>query len=218
MQRSGRSARLSFRHDTCLHSLKCGINNEKMRLILAITAISFSLGCADPKPMASSNVRAITSVQLLNEAVLGSSPTDAVPMLLKHSNATWTPKQVILDYKDNACYGAMVHYNRSNSFYQLRAAINSRFASYENPTFAASPTMGIWRIEDLGFSIQLSINNDEDTYTVIYILFVNLKTIASKLEELHEKEPQLFHEQTVDDFIDSLKKTESSDTSAPNGH
>jgi hypothetical protein len=203
-----------------------------MRLILAITAISFSLGCADPKPMASSNVRAITSVQLFNEAVLGSSPTDAViyrgwrsgrgggfdVWYSKHTNATWTPKQVILDYKDNACYGAMVHYDRSNSFYQLRAAINSRFASYENPTFAASPTMGIWRIEDLGFSIQLSINNDEDTYTVIYILFVNLKTIASKLEELHEKEPQLFHEQTVDDFIDSLKKTESSDTSAPNGH
>jgi len=157
------------------------------------------------------------SVQLFNEAVLGSSPTDAIPMLLTFANATWSPKQVVLDYKDDACYGAMIHYNRSRSFEMLRAAFNSRFGKHEQPTFADDPTMGIWRMEDAGFAIQLSDDEDEDAFMAIYILFVDHETMATKLDELHDAEPELFDDFPVECFIEGLRKTDTPDPETPNG-
>jgi len=157
------------------------------------------------------------SVQLFNEAVLGSSSTDAIPMLLSTANANWSPKQVVLDYKDDACYGAMIHYERSHSFELLRSAINSRFGKHEQPTFADYPTMGIWRMEDTGFAIQLSDDDDEDSFMAIYILFVDPETMATKLEELSEIEPELFDDFPLECFTDGLRSMDSLEPKTPDG-
>jgi len=153
-----------------------------------------------------------SSVQLFNEAVLGSSSTDAIPVLLTCPNAEWSPRQVVLDYKDGACYGAMVHYDRSRSFEAIRSAINLRFGKHEQPSFADDPTMGIWRMDDAGFSIQLSDDEEEDSYMAIYVQFVDPATMASKLEELNETEPELFEDFPLNDVTDALDETE---TTAP---
>ncbi len=155
------------------------------------------------------------SVQLFNEAVLGSAPTDTIPMLLPNTTSAWAPKQVVLDYKDNACYGAMIHYERSRPFESLRRAFNLRFHAHENETFATEPTMGIWRMEDAGFAIQLSDNEDEDSFMAIYIRFVDPATMADKIDDLRVKEPSLFDDFPVEDFTESPRESESEDSQKP---
>jgi len=159
--------------------------------------------------MTASQPKSDANVQLFNESVLGSAPTDAIPMLLPNETATWSPKQVILDYKDNACYGAMIHYERSQPFESLRDAINLRFGDYEQPTFAKHPTMGIWRMEDSGFTIQLSDSDDEDSYMAIYIRFVDPATMADKIDDLHESDPELFDDFPADEFTEALRDMDS---------
>lgn len=157
------------------------------------------------------------NVQLFNESVLGSDPTESIPILLPNVIATWAPKQVVLDYKDNACYGAMVHYERSHPFETLRRAINSRFGEHEQPTFANDPTMGIWRIEDAGFTIQLSDSDDEDSYMAIYVLFVDPASMATKLEELSKTKPEMFEDFPLHDFIDALRESDTANPTNPDG-
>ncbi len=158
-----------------------------------------------------------SKVQLFNEAVLGSSSTDAKPVLLMCPNAEWSPRQVVLDYKDGVCYGAMVLYDRSQSFELIRSAINSRFGKHEQPFFADDPTMGIWRMDDAGFSIQLSDDDADDSYVVIYVQFVDPATMASKLAELNETQPELFEEFPLDDFTDALREADTTDPTSADG-
>ncbi|TWU27941.1 hypothetical protein [Novipirellula artificiosorum] len=176
-----------------------------MKHLLALIVLSLTFGCAEPNQMPENELPPDARVQLFNEAVLGSSPTDAIPMLLTTANTNWSPKQVVLDYKDDVCYGAMIHYERSRSFETLRTAINSRFGKHEQPTFADDPTMGIWRMEDSGFAIQLSRDDEEDEFVAVYIQFVDPETMATKLEELHNAEPELFEDFPIECFTDGLR-------------
>lgn len=185
-----------------------------MNRLLAFVILSLTLGCKGSDNMAMNNPSSETPVQLFNEAVLGSSPTDAIPMLLTSASVEWSPRQVVLDYKEDACYGAMVHYDRSQSFEVLRSAINTRFGKHEQPTFANDPTMGIWRMDDAGFTIQLSDDEDGESYMVIYILFVDPATMATKLEELSEAEPELFEGFPLKDFTDAAQNSHNE----PDGH
>ena len=188
-----------------------------MKQFLVVIALAFVLGCSKQQNMTANHFQADESVQLFNESVLGSAPTDAVPMLLANPTATWAPKQVVLDYKDNACYGAMIHYERSHPFESLRRAINSRYGDYEQPTFANDPMMGIWRMENAGFAIQLSDSEDEDSYMAIYIRFVDPATMATKLEELMETKPELFDNFPLEEFTEALRDADSTDAATPDG-
>lgn len=138
-------------------------------------------------------------------------------MLLTSAKADWSPRQVVLDYKDGACYGAMVHYDRSRSFEVLRAAINTRFGKHEQPTFADDPTMGIWRMDNAGFTIQLSDNKDEDSYMAIYVQFIDPTTMADKLEELNETEPELFEGFPLDEYTDALRESDTTNRTKSDG-
>ncbi len=176
-----------------------------MKHLLFVTVILTAIGCTDQRQMTATKSQADESVQFFNESVLGSAPTDAIAMLLPNATATWAPKQVVLDYKDNSCYGAMIHYERSHPFESLRRAFNLRFQAHENPTFANDPTMGIWRMEDAGFTIQLSDSEDEDSFMAIYIRFVDPVTMADKIDDLRAKKPELFDDFPVEDFTESLR-------------
>lgn len=187
-----------------------------MMCLLALIVVLLVPGCTEPDQVAMNQSQTKPNVQLFNEAVLGSSPTDSVPLLLANPGPTWSPKQVILDYKDGACYGAMVHYERSHSFEVLRSAINSRFTEHEQPTFADDPTMGIWRMDDEGFTISLSDDDEEDSFVAIYILFVDPETLATKLEELNESDPELFNDFPLEDFTEGLRNTDTPEVELPN--
>ena len=168
-------------------------------------------------PITTADTTVTSGVQLFNESVLSSAPTDSLPMLLPCPDIAWTPRQVILDYKDNACYGAMVHYDRTQSFEALRDAMNSRFGKHEQPTFANDPTMGIWRMDDAGFTIQLTDDEEEDSYMAIYILFVDPLTMADKLDELSESDPELFDDFPLDCFTDGLRNPDQDVPEIPDG-
>ena len=183
-----------------------------MNRTLLLAVLCSTLGCAQPRAMPPSTDS--TSVQLFNESVLCSSPTDSIPMLLPNDNARWVPQQVILDYKDNACYGAMVHYSKSDSFEHLRDAINTRFSKNEVEGFGDDPDMGLWRIEDSQFAIQLT--DDDDSYVVAYVCFVDPDTVISTPEHLHETEPDLFDDVDLPDLVDRLNDLDSA-VATPDG-
>ena len=147
--------------------------------------------------------------RLFNESVLGSAPTDALPMLLPGASAAWAPMQIMLDYKDNACYGAMIRYERKHSFESLRRAINARFGKHENATFAKNPAMGIWRVEDARFTIQLSDSDDEDCYTALYVTLVAPGGMADKLEQLRERKPDMFRDFPIEQVLKELRDMDS---------
>lgn len=188
-----------------------------MKRFLVVTALASTLGCSYPNTMTTSKTEANEEVQLFNESVLGSAPTDAIPVLLPNADASWAPSQVVLDYKENACYGAMVHYERSRSFESLRRGINSRFGDHEQPTFAKDPAMGIWRMEDAGFTIQLNDSEDEDSYTAIYVRFIDPTVMADKIDELRETNPELFDDFPVDEFTEALRDTGTEDSKDQQG-
>ncbi|MEM9368011.1 MAG: hypothetical protein AAGD07_18620, partial [Planctomycetota bacterium] len=79
------------------------------------------------------------------------------------------------------------------------------------------PTMGIWRMDDAGFTIQLSDDDEEDSYMAIYVQFVDPATMAIKLEELNETEPELFEDFPFGDFVDALREDGSEDPTTPDG-
>lgn len=111
-------------------------------------------------------------------------------MLLPATAEAWTPHQIILDYKERACYGAMIHYPKSGTFEELRAGFNARWAAFESPDFAEDPSMAIWRNEDEQFTIQLT--EKEESFLAIYVCFIDGDTMGRKLGELYEEEPELF--------------------------
>jgi hypothetical protein len=76
--------------------------------------------------MATNNPSSEARVQFFNEAVLGFSRPTRSQVLLPSATARWSPRQGFLDFKDDVCYRAMVHYDRTMSFEMLRAAFNTQ--------------------------------------------------------------------------------------------
>ena len=72
-------------------------------------------------------------------------------------------------------------------------------------------------MEDAGFTIQLSENEDEDSFMAIYIRFVDPATMADKIDDLRVKEPSLFDNFPVEDFTESLRESDSEDSQKPDG-
>ena len=167
-------------------------------LIMCCLVSVFSFGCRRQDRAPTDIRQTQSSVQFFNEALLGADPTQPIPVLLPSETAKWVPKQVVIDYDKNACVGAIIHYEREYSFEELRDALNLRFSSYEDTAFAKDPKMGIWRVENSGFTIQLSDNEEEDSYIAIYIRFADSSIVSERLEELYESDPELFEGFTVD--------------------
>lgn len=131
-------------------------------------------------------------VQLFNDSVLGSPLEDSRPLLNSTESIGWQPRQIILDYKENECYGAMVHYDRKNPFETLREGLNEKYGKFEIPEFASDPEFGMWRVVDGEFAIQLTANENEESFVALYVCFVDGNTMAAKLGELYESSPELF--------------------------
>ncbi|MCD0457843.1 hypothetical protein [Roseiconus lacunae] len=188
-----------------------------MHRVLPLIVFPLLCGCTDSRTSVDSVAVPVSSVQLFNESILGATLSDPLPTLLPRAKATWFPRQVILDYKDNACYGAMIHYDRTQPFELLRGAINLRFGEFEFKDFADDPTMGLWRSEEQGFAIQLSDDEDDESFRVTYLRFVEPATIADTLEDLRESEPELFQGIPADDMIDAFREMDSVDSQMPEG-
>jgi hypothetical protein len=158
-----------------------------------------SLGDDDAKRLAATETTAegtVTRVQFFNEKVLGELGTTATTTLLPADKDAWSPKTIALDYENGLCYGAIVHYPKTASFEELRSAINGRFKTWESTTFASDPTMGIWRNEDEGFTIQLT--EDDDSFQAIYVRWAEAEIVSRKIEEAFE-DPEILREFLRDD-------------------
>ena len=151
-----------------------------MKTLLGLAILIFiTAGCRPQNVLPHSQKGSSPSVQLLNEGVLGSPPTTPVPVLRPCDPRDWVPTQVVLDYAGNRCRGALVYYDKSLPFEQLRAAINEDFADDEVASFQADPEMGIWRNERDQFAIQLT--EDDDYLLAIYLTFVDPHVAVTKL-------------------------------------
>ncbi len=144
-----------------------------MKYILALIAILLA------------NTVNAQELQHFNPAILGKSVDDNIVLLLPASNNAIKPINILTDIneKDGKFYAATVIYQNKISFEDARISINKLYKKYEEESFAKNPLMGLWRNEDKGFSIQLTINEDENVIQVIYISFVQRNTTEPVVRE-----------------------------------
>jgi hypothetical protein len=108
-------------------------------------------------------------LQLFDPSVLGKSTKYALVPLQPREPFAVSPETVQLDIDQDRYYAATVGYPRAISLEDARRALNALYKRWESDTFAEDPTMGTWRHEEAGFSIQLS--EDEDNVVIIYIKY-----------------------------------------------
>ena len=155
-----------------------------MKIILLFTSLTLAVAGCHSRPEREIDSRDGSTVELFNDAILQSSSSEDLPMLITTGGDAWSPIDVNLDE-----YGAVVKYAKTGTFEDLRRGLNQRYAEHEVDTFADDPEMGLWRNEEAGFAIQLT--EDSDTYSVIYVSFLDEEAWAKKVAEVLSNHPEL---------------------------
>ena len=63
----------------------------------------------------------------------------------------------------------VVHYGRNVTLEQARESLNEKYKKYQQPSFAENKEMGLWRVTDRKFAIQLPKTDEE--VRIIYLPF-----------------------------------------------
>lgn len=116
--------------------------------------------------------------------VFGKSVDDAVILLLPGDAAAIQPLTIMTDVKDGKYYAATVTFPETVTLAQARASLNALYPGTEKSSFADDPNMGLWRVEQHRFAIQVS--HDKTGLRVIYITFQPTKEIIKTLQNLSE--------------------------------
>ncbi|QEG02173.1 hypothetical protein Mal15_62580 [Stieleria maiorica] len=145
------------------------------------------------------------TVALLNHATLFAAEQDVTADLIDDGERAWRPCDIAKDE-----FGAIVQYDKVGTFEELRSRLNTEYPSHETANFANDPDMGIWRIDDPGFTIQLSQDDEEDVYTAIYLRFVDPTTMADAIENVATDNPDLVNDFNWQGFADGLRASERS--------
>jgi len=113
-------------------------------------------------------------IRLFDPGVLGQPVDHAVKILLPADAKAIEPKAIQLDVQSGKYSGAIARYGRSISLEEARESLNRKYKKFEQPSFSDNKQMGLWRVTDAKFAIQL--NQDEEGTSVLYLPFKNAKT------------------------------------------
>lgn len=177
----------------------------KIHAFTVIVSLLAFAGCDSRRERVES--RPDFSVGVFNHDVLFTH-AEGLPKVLGKESSDWNPSDIAIDE-----YGALVRYDKIGSFADLRNAIDHQFAEHTVDGFENDLEMGLWRIEDPGFAIQLT--EDEDFFTIAYVRFIDELTMADKFEEFATENPDLVD--GVDGFnwqcfVAALRETGDSST------
>ena len=112
-----------------------------------------------------------------NPEIFGKGANSTVTLLLDKSGEI-NPSLIQLDVKDGRFYGATLRYPAEITLDEARRSLNKLYARWQKPNFTNDPTMGLWRNQEKGFSIQLT--RDTNEIVVIYISFSQIDATKSK--------------------------------------
>lgn len=138
-----------------------------------LTCSSFALS-GEPTPSENETSR----LRLFNTTIFGKTAAEPVVLLKPARPGELDPATVMVDIEDGKYFAATLRYRKEVTFADARRSLNTVYAKHEKKDFANFPSMGLWRNERDGFSIQLS--EDEDSLVVIYIKFRALRATEKK--------------------------------------
>jgi hypothetical protein len=110
-------------------------------------------------------------LQLLNTEVFHQSVDIPITTLRSRRLDQIEPSVIQLDVADGKYYAATLIYPKTLAFSDARRAINRVYKKYEHEKFSDNPQMGLWRVEDSKFAIQLTEHEDGEHLQVIYVTF-----------------------------------------------
>jgi len=108
-------------------------------------------------------------IRLIDPGVLGRPTDEAVKFLLPAATAAIEPKTIQVDVSMGKYSGAMARYGGSVTFEEAREHLNKKYKKYEQPSYSDNKQMGLWRVTDERFAIQLI--HDEEGTSVLYLPF-----------------------------------------------
>jgi len=108
-------------------------------------------------------------IKLADPGVLGQSADEAVKLFISAAPKAIEPQTIQVDLEDGKYSGVMVHYGRNVTLEQARESLNEKYKKYQQPSFAENKEMGLWRVTDRKFAIQLT--KTEEGVRIIYLPF-----------------------------------------------
>jgi len=108
-------------------------------------------------------------IKLADPGVLGQSADEAVKLFISAVPKAIEPQTIQVALEDGKYSGLMVHYGRNVTLEQTRESLNEKYKKYQQPSFAENKEMGLWRVTDRKFAIQLT--KTEEGVRIIYLPF-----------------------------------------------
>lgn len=114
-------------------------------------------------------------IKLADPGVLGQSADEAVKLFISAVPKAIEPQNIQADLDDGKYSGLIVHYGRNVTFEQARESLNEKYKKYQQPSFAENKEIGLWRVNDRKFAIQLT--KTEEGVRIIYLPFSKDETV-----------------------------------------
>src|SRR6266704_1666587 len=108
-------------------------------------------------------------IKLVDPGLFGRSTDEAVKLFVAADPKAIEPQTIQVDLENGKYSGVMVHYGRNVTLEQARESLNEKYKKYQQPSFAENKEMGLWRVTDRKFAIQLT--KTEEGIRIIYRLF-----------------------------------------------
>ncbi|NVN89827.1 MAG: hypothetical protein HXX11_04420 [Desulfuromonadales bacterium] len=108
-------------------------------------------------------------IKLFDPGVLGQATDEAVKLFVATDPKAVEPQTIQVDLENGKYSGVMVHYGRNVTLEQARESLNEKYKKYQQPSFSENKEMGVWRVIDRKFAIQLA--KTEDGVRIIYLPF-----------------------------------------------
>jgi hypothetical protein len=122
---------------------------ERIKVIVMVSALlcaNFILSAAELKHF--------------DPSIFGRRASESIKLLIDDSGEIY-PSLIQVDLKKGKYYAATVTYSTDMTLDEARRSLNKLYSRWQKPNFAKEPTMGLWRNEEQGFSIQLTREKDE---------------------------------------------------------
>ena len=112
-------------------------------------------------------------LRLFNPGIFGKSVEEPVTVSLPVNQKAIEPISILTDVKSEKFVGATVLYHKSVSFDKARESINKVYKNYESEFSTDGPKMGLWRVTERKFAIQLT--ETDEAIQVLYLPFTDSK-------------------------------------------
>jgi hypothetical protein len=116
-------------------------------------------------------------IQLFNPDLFGQPTSNAVKLLYDKKSDESEPSNITTDIRCGKYYAASVFYASYVTFSDARESLNKLYKNHENLKLLQENKIAVWRVENKGFSIQLTREEDQTR-----INYINYKVISADKE------------------------------------